>query len=81
MKKKKKLEIDSRDRNKGLWEWLLANSQQQPEEREKHSRIAKQRSDEYWVNHSLAVTEDHRRKREAWLTDQERLLTAEEDAS
>lgn len=75
MKKKNKLEVDSRDPNKSLWEWLLANSQQQPELRDRHSRIAKQRSDEYWHNHSQAVTEDHRAKREAWLTDQQTLLT------
>lgn len=69
------VELDPREPNQVLWAWLLADSWQQPEVRAKFSKRAKQRDDEYWINHSRAVTENHRQVREAWLTDQEKLLT------
>jgi len=72
---KQGVELDPRETQQVLWQWLLANSWQQPAQRSKQSRRAKQRDDEYWENHSRAVAEDHRKKREAWLTDKERLLT------
>ncbi len=73
---KKGIEIDPRDPNAELWQWILAKSQQQPAIRAIHSRIAKQRSDEYWEDHSAALTAKHREVREAWLTDKEELLTS-----
>jgi hypothetical protein len=64
------VEIDRRDPNKELWQWLLAESWQRPEVRAKQSLIAKTtRDDAYWEDHAASVAEDHRRKREIWATD------------
>jgi lipoprotein NlpI len=76
----KKLEIDPRDPNRALWLWLLATTPMGSTAwRTKQTKAAKQRDDEYWDNHSQAVLEFHRSKREAWATDQEQLLTADPD--
>lgn len=78
MKKPERIQIDERDPNKKLWEWLLAGGKQEPANRDLYSRLAKNRGDEYWDNHSKAVTESHRQKREAWFTDKE-VLTGTSD--
>lgn len=73
-KAKQSIEIDPRDPNRDLWLWALATSQQAPEARAMHSQIAKTtRSPEYWAEHAALVADNHRRIREAWLADQEKL--------
>lgn len=77
-KKPKKVEINPEDPNKDLWEWLLAGGLQDPEIREKQSRLAKQRSAEYQELRREGQLREQRERREAWLTDEQTLLTAEQ---
>lgn len=71
--------IDPRDPNKELWEWLLAGGQQEVETRAKHSHNVKQQRANEDSSRVEAMEADHREKREAWLTDQELLLTQTDD--
>ncbi len=75
MKKREEIPIDPRDPLGWFWKWLLADSWQQPDIVDKHRKTAKRNTPEDWDRRHAGTAEDWREKREAWLADQELLLT------